>query len=511
MMSSLAMELSHISGFHLTSNLGKYLRIPLIHGRKHRATYQHILDKRNGTWIQRSRPLQQSLDYEDWVCFCKDAWLPSRVILWEAYYETFIQTARDIPIAKLVWKEIYHQLLPVFSASHNLYNWMNNNLKEDWTKVNTDASVRPGFSHASCEGNSYYVGDSLSERSYTRLGEGIMVANFIASLALHFLLGLHLSSPPTRFLLLHSLCLVFFYTVSLWCFARGFDAYRPCIFLCLSVLWFVLVDLFSCMAVNVVACGVCFGLWLGNSCVLLAVEAPILLFLFLFFLVYLWFFLYVLSWLLFPSVVDFGDFSGLRWQWFFCCVILRKVKKKMDESLSKEDIRRKEKDGRVVRKLEERLGDILAGTSQFLGYPKKQETFARVSGYCEQNDIHSPHVTVYESLLYSAWLRLSGEINSKTTKLGVIGLSTEQRKILTIVVVVVANPSIILMDEPTFGLHARAADVVMRAVRNIVDTGRIVVCTIHQPNIDIFESYDEAFRLRRAILPFSVVFVDVDI
>ena len=37
------------------------------------------------------------------------------------------------------------------------------------------------------------------------------------------------------------------------------------------------------------------------------------------------------------------------------------------------------------------------------------------------------------------------------------------------------------------GLDARAAAIVMRAVRNTVDTGRTVVCTIHQPSIDIFE------------------------
>lgn len=47
------------------------------------------------------------------------------------------------------------------------------------------------------------------------------------------------------------------------------------------------------------------------------------------------------------------------------------------------------------------------------------------------------------------------------------------------------------MDEPTTGLDARAAAVVMRTVRNTVDTGRTVVCTIHQPSIDIFENFDE--------------------
>ena len=71
------------------------------------------------------------------------------------------------------------------------------------------------------------------------------------------------------------------------------------------------------------------------------------------------------------------------------------------------------------------LMDVLAGrkTSGYIegsisisGYPKNQATFARVSGYCEQNDIHSPNVTVYESLVYSAWLRLAKEVKQETRK-----------------------------------------------------------------------------------------------
>ncbi|KAG5551931.1 hypothetical protein RHGRI_010140 [Rhododendron griersonianum] len=64
-----------------------------------------------------------------------------------------------------------------------------------------------------------------------------------------------------------------------------------------------------------------------------------------------------------------------------------------------------------------KTGGYIEGRITISGYPKKQETFARISGYCEQTDIHSPHVTVYESLQYSAWLRLPAEVDSAAKKL----------------------------------------------------------------------------------------------
>lgn len=66
-----------------------------------------------------------------------------------------------------------------------------------------------------------------------------------------------------------------------------------------------------------------------------------------------------------------------------------------------------------------KTGGYIEGNITVSGYPKKQESFARVSGYCEQNDIHSPYVTVHESLIYSAWLRLPTELASETRKVGI--------------------------------------------------------------------------------------------
>ncbi|KAK4275171.1 hypothetical protein QN277_018300 [Acacia crassicarpa] len=166
-----------------------------------------------------------------------------------------------------------------------------------------------------------------------------------------------------------------------------------------------------------------------------------------------------------------------------------------------------------------KTGGYIEGDIRISGHLKVQQTFARISGYVEQNDIHSPQVTVEESLWFSASLRLPKEVSQESKREfveevmrlveldtlrhalvglpGSSGLSTEQRKRLTIAVELVANPSIIFMDEPTSGLDARAAAIVMRTVRNTVNTGRTVVCTIHQPSIDIFEAFDELLLMKR--------------
>ncbi|KAL6865260.1 hypothetical protein ACP4OV_016411 [Aristida adscensionis] len=166
-----------------------------------------------------------------------------------------------------------------------------------------------------------------------------------------------------------------------------------------------------------------------------------------------------------------------------------------------------------------KTGGYIEGTINVCGYPKKQETFSRLAGYCEQTDIHSPYLSVYESLQFSACLRLpsvvkpherdmfveevmgllelAGIRNAIVGLPGATGLSAEQRKRLTIAVELVASPSIMFMDEPTTGLDARAAAIVMRTVRKMVNTGRTVVCTIHQPSLQIFESFDELLLMKR--------------
>ncbi|EGZ13044.1 pleiotropic drug resistance protein ABC superfamily [Phytophthora sojae] len=138
----------------------------------------------------------------------------------------------------------------------------------------------------------------------------------------------------------------------------------------------------------------------------------------------------------------------------------------------------------------------------------------RATGYCEQMDIHSEASTMREALTFSAFLRQDSSVpDSKKYDTVeecldlldmhdiadqiVRGSSQEQMKRLTIGVELAAQPSILFLDEPTSGLDAHSAKVIMDGVRKVADSGRTIVCTIHQPSSDVFFLFDHLILLKR--------------
>eukprot|EP00804_Cyclotella_cryptica_P013018 CCRYP_002341-RD/>CCRYP_002341-RD protein AED:0.11 eAED:0.11 QI:152/1/1/1/0.88/0.94/18/731/1289 len=170
-----------------------------------------------------------------------------------------------------------------------------------------------------------------------------------------------------------------------------------------------------------------------------------------------------------------------------------------------------------VLSLRKHSGEI-SGEIYLNGYPLEPDAFRRCTGYVEQFDKQSPQLTIRETVEFSAMMRLDQSIAVETKQkfvdqvLAMLeldseahllvgsdstgGLSFEQKKRLSIAVELAANPSIIFLDEPTSGLDARAASIVMRSMRRIANTGIAVVATIHQPSIDIFNSFDNLLLLK---------------
>jgi ABC-type multidrug transport system ATPase subunit len=144
--------------------------------------------------------------------------------------------------------------------------------------------------------------------------------------------------------------------------------------------------------------------------------------------------------------------------------------------------------------------------------PATAAAFAALSGFAEQSDVACDFRTVAEAVAFSARLRLPTAVDAPTraafaaevlellelTPLAARrtgALSQGEAKRLTIAVELAANPALLFLDEPTSGLDARAAAVVCRVLRRVADTGRTVVCTIHQPSAAVFFAFDELLCL----------------
>ncbi|GAB9473803.1 hypothetical protein Gpo141_00010950 [Globisporangium polare] len=161
-----------------------------------------------------------------------------------------------------------------------------------------------------------------------------------------------------------------------------------------------------------------------------------------------------------------------------------------------------------------KTGGEIKGKILLNGHPATDLAIRRSTGYCEQMDIHSETATIREALTFSAFMRQPSDVpasrkfdtvNECLDLLDMNGIadnmihgsSTEQMKRLTIGVELAAQPSVLFLDEPTSGLDARSAKVIMDGARKVANTGRTIICTIHQPSSEVFLLFDRLLLLKR--------------
>ncbi|KAG1700837.1 hypothetical protein DVH05_011723 [Phytophthora capsici] len=171
------------------------------------------------------------------------------------------------------------------------------------------------------------------------------------------------------------------------------------------------------------------------------------------------------------------------------------------------------KSGSVDRK-KKNGAPTLRGRVMLNGVDATELAVRRCTGYCEQTDMHSDASTFREALQFSAYLRQGDRVAPGRVEeivdecLDLLGLSdiagqmirgssSEQLKRLTLGVELAAQPSVLFLDEPTSGLDARAAKSLMDGVRKVADSGRTVICTIHQPSTEVFLLFDSLLLLQR--------------
>ena len=160
----------------------------------------------------------------------------------------------------------------------------------------------------------------------------------------------------------------------------------------------------------------------------------------------------------------------------------------------------------------------VSGNIKFGNEELGPHAFRSISGYVDQEDTLLSTLTVRESILFSALLRLpesmttqqkSQRVDDVLEQLGLYhirdsrigdshtrGISGGEKRRVSIGIELVTNPSVLFLDEPTSGLDSYNAAQVMDTLANLAHYNKkSIIFTIHQPRSDIFAVFDRVLLL----------------
>ncbi|KAI5962532.1 ADP1 [Candida pseudojiufengensis] len=181
------------------------------------------------------------------------------------------------------------------------------------------------------------------------------------------------------------------------------------------------------------------------------------------------------------------------------------------------------------------LLDILAGKNKdgeisgsiyINGNKLDKKHYKEIVGFVDQEDHLIPTLTVYETVLNSALLRLPRSMTFQQKQSRVIevlnelriigikdrvigsnfkrGISGGEKRRVSIACELVTSPSILFLDEPTSGLDSyNARNVIDCLVKLSRDYNRTIIFTIHQPRSNIVSLFDKLILLSDGDLIFS--------
>ncbi len=134
-------------------------------------------------------------------------------------------------------------------------------------------------------------------------------------------------------------------------------------------------------------------------------------------------------------------------------------------------------------------------------------------GYVPQDDVLIRELSVYENMYYYYRLHFGNaqskaEIDKIITRqlqnLGILEIKNRrvfdkgkyqisggQRKRLNIALELIKAVDLILIDEPTSGLSSLDSEKIIQQLRQIADSGKIILTVIHQPSSSMYQNFDQ--------------------
>ena len=171
---------------------------------------------------------------------------------------------------------------------------------------------------------------------------------------------------------------------------------------------------------------------------------------------------------------------------------------------------------------------VVSGNFYVNGEKVDDNEYRSVIGFVDQDDTMLPTLTVHETIMTSALLRLPRDMNISVKEqrvyevekqLGILsikdqligseegggrGISGGEKRRVGIACELVTSPSILFLDEPTSGLDAfNAFNVVECLVTLAKSYNRTVIFTIHQPRSNIVALFDHLLLLAKGRTVYS--------
>lgn len=171
-------------------------------------------------------------------------------------------------------------------------------------------------------------------------------------------------------------------------------------------------------------------------------------------------------------------------------------------------------------------GGVVSGDIRVNGNKVTPHNFKKIVGFVDQEDYLLPTLTVFETVLNSALLRLPRNMSFAAKERRVYevlqelrilhikdrvigsdferGISGGEKRRVSIACELVTSPSILFLDEPTSGLDANnASNVVECLVRLSRDYQRTLIFTIHQPRSNMVSLFDKLLLLANGQMIYS--------